>query len=106
MVHSGIAPRRCWPKAAASDWHIDRKEVAVLANSSDFLRGMDEAERNYLESLVRVDYERAHPGETFDDLKRRSAFSKEDRGFYRDWMVLAAERARALRAAGSQPIAA
>jgi hypothetical protein len=106
MVHSGIAPRRCWPKAAASDRHIDRKEVAVLANSSDFLRGMDEAERNYLESLVRVDYERAHPGDTFDDLKRRSAFSREDRGFYRDWMVLAAERASALRAAGSQPIAA
>ena len=36
-------------------------------------------ERNYLESLVREDYERCHPGDTFEDLKRRASFSKEDR---------------------------
>jgi len=33
-----------------------------------------------LESLIRQDYERCHPGDTLDDLKRRAAFSKEDRG--------------------------
>ena len=39
-----------------------------------------------LESLIRRDYERCHPGDTLDDLKRRAAFSKEDRGLLRDWM--------------------
>jgi hypothetical protein len=37
-------------------------------------------ERNHLESLVRDDYERCHPSDTFEDLKRRASFSKEDRG--------------------------
>ena len=32
-----------------------------------------------LESLIHWDYERCHPGGTLDDLKRRAAFSKEDR---------------------------
>lgn len=43
-----------------------------------------------LESLIRRDYERCHPGDTLDDLKRRAAFSKEDRGLLRDWMAIAA----------------
>ena len=43
-----------------------------------------------LESLIRKDYERCHPGDTLDDLKRRAAFSKEDRGLLRDWMAVAA----------------
>ena len=43
-----------------------------------------------LESLIRQDYERCHPGDTLDDLKRRAAFSKEDRGLLRDWMAVAA----------------
>ncbi|MGY2903392.1 hypothetical protein [Bradyrhizobium sp. URHC0002] len=43
-----------------------------------------------LESLIRRDYERCHPGDTLDDLKRRAAFSKEDRGLLRDWMATAA----------------
>lgn len=42
-----------------------------------------------LESLIRQDYERCHPGDTLDDLKRRAAFSKEDRGLLRDWMAIA-----------------
>ena len=52
-----------------------------------------EQERSYLESLIREDYERCHPGETLDDLKRRASFSKEDRGLLRDWMAVAAARA-------------
>ena len=52
-----------------------------------------EEERSYLESLIREDYERCHPGETLDDLKRRALFSKEDRGLLRDWMAVAAARA-------------
>ena len=54
-------------------------------------------ETTYLESLIRQDFERCHPDETLDDLKRRAAFSKEDRGLLRDWMAIAASRAAAER---------
>ena len=53
----------------------------------------NEEERSYLESLIREDYERCHPGETLEDLKRRASFSKEDTGLLRDWMAVAAARA-------------
>ncbi len=53
----------------------------------------DEDECTYLESLIRSDYERSHPDETLEDLKRRARFSKEDKGLLRDWMMLAARRA-------------
>jgi hypothetical protein len=49
-------------------------------------------DRTYLESLIGEDFERCHPGETLDDLKRRASFSKEDRGLLRDWMAVAASR--------------
>ncbi|MCA6122064.1 hypothetical protein J6500_09160 [Bradyrhizobium sp. WSM 1704] len=62
------------------------------------LGGPAEAETAYLESLIRQDFERCHPGETLDDLKRRASFSKEDRGLLRDWMAVAASRAAAERA--------
>jgi len=61
-------------------------------------------ERNYLESLVRDDYERCHPGDTFEDLKRRASFSKEDRGLLRDWMAIAARRAGLKRPSAPQSI--
>jgi hypothetical protein len=57
------------------------------------LHAASEEERSYLESLIREDYERCHPGETLEDLKRRASFSKEDRGLLRDWMAVAAARA-------------
>ena len=53
----------------------------------------DERERVYHESLIRADYDRCHPGETFDDLKYRARFSKEDQGLLSEWMTLAARRA-------------
>ena len=59
------------------------------------LRRASEEERAYLESLIREDFERCHPGETLEDLKRRASFSKEDRGLLRDWMAVAATRATA-----------
>jgi hypothetical protein len=37
-------------------------------------------EQSYLESLVRAEFERCHPDDTFEDLKRRAAFSKKTRG--------------------------
>ncbi len=78
----------------------------MLSNSHDFVRPADEAERAYLESLVRADYDESHPGETFDDMKRRRSFSREDKGLYRDWMAIAAARAEAVRAGNLRLIAA
>lgn len=61
----------------------------------------DVQDHAYLESLVRDDYDRCHPGETFDDMRRRASFSREDRGLYRDWLAVAAVRAAALSTAES-----
>jgi hypothetical protein len=52
--------------------------------------------REYLESLIRADFERCHPDQTLDDIKRRARFSEEDRGLLRDWMALAARRAESM----------
>ncbi|MGY3036162.1 hypothetical protein ACVIIV_005332 [Bradyrhizobium sp. USDA 4354] len=52
-------------------------------------------DRTYLESLIKEDFERCHPDDTFEDLKRRASFSKEDKGLLRDWMAVAAARAAA-----------
>jgi hypothetical protein len=57
------------------------------------LGGADQEDAEYLESLIRQDFERCHPGDTLDDLKRRAVFSREDRGLLRDWMAIAARRA-------------
>lgn len=66
------------------------------------LNKASEEERSYLESLIREDYERCHPGERLEDLKRRASFSKEDRGLLRDWMAVATARAATDRAKGSR----
>jgi hypothetical protein len=47
----------------------------------------------YHESLIRSDYDRCHPRETFEDLKHRARFLKEDQGLLYDWMAVAAQRA-------------
>ena len=65
------------------------------SNSHNFVCPASESERAYLESLIRADYERCHPGEALEEMKLRSAFSKEDRGLLRDWMAVAAVRAAA-----------
>lgn len=67
------------------------------------LRAISEEERAYLESLIREDFERCHPGDTLDDLKRRASFSREDKGLLRDWMAIAASRAAAEQARASRP---
>lgn len=53
----------------------------------------NDGEQEYLESLIRADYERCHPGETLADIKRRARFSKADKGLLRDWMAVARRRA-------------
>lgn len=69
-----------------------------MLNSHDHFRPKDEAERAYLEALIRDDYEYCHPDDTFDDMKRRASFSREDKGIYRDWLAFAAAMARAIAA--------
>ena len=49
--------------------------IAIVSNSHDFVPPRDEAERAYLESLVREDYERCHAGQTLDDITRCASFS-------------------------------
>lgn len=71
------------------------EDAGMLSSSRDYVRPASEAERIYLESLIREDYERCHPGETLEDMKRRSGFSKDDKGLLRDWMTIAARRAAA-----------
>jgi hypothetical protein len=74
-----------------------------MPTSSNYdLRPASEEERAYLESLICEDFERCHPGETLEDLKRRASFSKEDKGLLRDWMAIAASRAAADQAGGPQ----
>jgi hypothetical protein len=70
----------------------------MLSNSHHHVQPADEAERVHLESLIREDFSRCHPEETLEDVKRRAAFSKEDKGLLRDWMAVAAGRAAANRA--------
>lgn len=78
----------------------------MRSNSQHFVDPVDDAERVYLEALIREDFARCHPGDSLDDMKRRSAFSKEDRGLLRDWMAVAAARAVTLGETSQLMIAA
>jgi hypothetical protein len=51
----------------------------------------------HVEAIARDAYDRCHPDDTFDDMKRRSRFSKEDRGLLRDWLAFAERRLDELR---------
>lgn len=65
----------------------------MRSNSQHHIDPVDDAGRACLESLIRDDFEQCHPGDSLDDMRRRSAFSREDRGLLRDWMAVAASRA-------------
>ncbi len=43
-----------------------------------------EPDRDAVE-VLRAEYERCHPDDTFEALTRRAAFSKEDRRLLEDW---------------------
>ncbi len=77
----------------------------MLSNSHDHVRPASEDEWARLKSLIRADFAQCHPTETLEDLRRRAAFSKEDKGLLRDWLAVAAARAAADRA-GIMPAAA
>ncbi len=55
----------------------------MFSNSHHHVRPANQAEQAYLESLIRDDFDRCHPGETLADVKRRASFSKEDKGLLR-----------------------
>ena len=78
----------------------------MLSNAYNRVHPANETERAYLESLIREDFDRCHPTETLDDVKRRASFSKEDKGLLRDWMALAAIRAATDRANAPTALAA
>ena len=78
----------------------------MLSDFYHYVRPASEAERTHLESLIREDFERSHPGETLDDVKHRALFTKEDKGLLRDWMAVAAGRAAADRARTPSTLAA
>jgi hypothetical protein len=48
------------------------------------------------EALVAQDYDRCHPGDSFEAMKLRARFSKEDQGLLKQWMALAAARSTEL----------
>ena len=73
----------------------DQESDTFTSRIPDRIGPLDKREREYLESLIRADYELFHPDETLEDLKRRARFSKEDKGLLRDWMALAVARASA-----------
>ncbi|MET4745572.1 hypothetical protein ABIF68_004090 [Bradyrhizobium japonicum] len=77
--------------------------ATMRTNSRQQLDLISELDPTYLESLIREDFERCHPGETLEDLQRRASFSKEDRGLLRDWMAVAAVRAAAACKAKALP---
>ncbi len=71
----------------------DPNNLYILTNGVfNQIEPSDVNERAYLESLIRADYEKCHPDETLEDLKRRARFSKEDKGLLRDWMAVARRR--------------
>jgi hypothetical protein len=72
---------------------MSHQENNLLAKGIfDQIIPIDNEERAYLEWSILSDYERCHPDETFEDLKRRARFTKEDRGLLYEWMALAARR--------------
>ena len=55
-------------------------------------------------SLAQIEYERCHPEDSFEDLKRRARFSKEDKGLLREWFEVAEGLDRALVARPLKPL--
>ena len=84
------------PLSANLDFTAPRPVPGPMTESA-FAADLQATSDEELESLIRRDYERCHPGDTLDDLKRRAAFSKEDRGLLRDWMAIGAAYRKTLR---------
>jgi hypothetical protein len=106
-----------WRNEAASDERGEKMTEVMTEKLRMAANGVWEAigpeDRRlfaYYESLVAPDYDRCHPGDTFEAMKFRARFSKEDQGLLRQWMAIAAVRAaklpRQLRGAQADRVAA
>lgn len=42
-----------------------------------------------IETMATEAFDRCHPGDSFQDMKRRASFSKEDRYLLADWLAFA-----------------
>lgn len=51
------------------------------------LTGAAVFEEGRLDELFREAYDKAHPGESFEDLKRRARFDKRDKALLVDWLA-------------------
>ena len=51
-------------------------------------------EQQAVEAAARAAYDACHPDDSFDDLKRRAAFSKEDRFLLADWLAATERKLR------------
>jgi hypothetical protein len=49
----------------------------------------DRNRQSVIEEVARETFDRCHPGDSFDDMKRRASFSKEDRYLLADWLAFA-----------------
>lgn len=47
-----------------------------------------------IEAAARAAYDACHPDDSFDDLRRRAAFSKEDRFLLAGWLAATERRSR------------
>lgn len=53
-----------------------------------------------IDALARRLYDRCHPDDSFDEMRRRARFSKEDRGLLRDWRAAARSVAQSAESGG------
>jgi len=51
-----------------------------------------------IEAIARETYDRCHPDDTFEALRHRAQFSKEDRGLLQQWLSFARAKAGAATA--------
>lgn len=75
---------------------VDLLDLGLTQNARSTGRRYDR--HLQLESLAPVEYERCHPEDSFEALKRRACFSKEDKGLLRDWLAVAERRDHVLHA--------
>jgi hypothetical protein len=72
---------------------LDSVRGGLVMRTHDMLdQNIVRAPEDELESLVRADYERCHPSDSFEALKRRARFDKNDKGLLLDWLAVAAHR--------------
>jgi len=61
---------------------------------------------NHIEAIAQEAYDRCHPDDTFEALKHRATFSKEDSGLLGQWLAFARDKAgtvAAIRTGGFGP---